>query len=708
MNLIDFVKRQVNVDVQGLRASIQLLEEGATVPFIARYRKERTRGLDEVDLLAIKKAIKQYKDLLDRKEYISKVIEEQGKLHPGLEKKIKETWDLSTLEDIYLPYKKKRKTKADKARSLGLEGLAKIIMAQQEDFLDRAASRFVRGALASKEEALEGARHIIAEWVSENPRIRSMMREQFNRFAVITSKVKKLKEEQKEAAKLYKDYWDYTSRLDRTPGHRILAIRRGEREGILSVSIDVDVEKALDRIKGYFIKTRGECADQIEEAIKDAYKRLLKPSIEGEFARLSKEKADVEAIEIFAKNVSQLLLEAPLGEKVVIGIDPGFRTGCKVVALDQKGDLLHHTTIYPHPPQSNIGEAQEKIKQLYKKYSPKAIAIGNGTAGRETEAFIRGIDLPRVDVFLISESGASIYSASALAREEFPNLDLTVRGAISIGRRLMDPLAELIKIDPKSIGVGQYQHDVDQARLKQSLEDTVLSCVNRVGINVNTASKSLLTHVSGLGPGLASNIVDHRSSNGPFTSRKDLMAVKGLGKKAFEQAAGFLRIKKGQMALDDTGIHPERYSLVKRILKENRTELNQLLGNEERLKSIPWRQYVSEEVGMPTLNDIKKELAKPGHDPRGQAESFSFDPRLQKIQDVREGSIIPGIIINVAKFGAFVDLGIKENGLIHISQITDRFIDDPNEVLSVNQKVHVRVIGVDLDRKRIQLSLKDL
>jgi len=707
MNLDQYIK--ANNSMSGnISAAISLLQDGATVPFIARYRKEATGNMDEVDVTDIKNSIKKYNDLISRKETIIASIKEQGKLTPELVQKIEACWNTTLLEDIYLPYKRKRKTRADVARESGLEGLAKTIMAQRENDPHYAAGRYVKGKVNNEEEALAGARDIIAEWISENTKVRDIVRQTFDRHAVISSKAKKVRDEQKKQdARHYKDYFDYSTRLDRTPGHRILAMRRGEREGLLSVSIDVNAERLLDRIDGFYIRGRSGCAEQIGKAVDDSYKRLVKPSIETEFANKSKEKADKEAIDIFTKNLSQLLLESPLGEQRVIGIDPGFRTGCKVVVLDEQGDLLASKTIYPHPPQQEHDKASKIMLELVGKYKPQAFAIGNGTAGRETESFVKGLSVPDVEVYLISEAGASIYSASAIAREEFPDLDLTVRGAISIGRRLMDPLAELIKIDAKSIGVGQYQHDVDQNLLKQSLEDTVVSAVNKVGINLNTASKSLLAHVSGLGPTLAERIVDYRKSIGQFKSRKQLSDVKGLGKKAFEQAAGFLRIKGSDQPLDDTNIHPERYNLVKKMAKEAGLTLDSIIGNDKVNTLLDIHKYVEADVGLPTLKDIVSELQKPGHDPRGRAEFFSFDNYVRTIDDIKENMYLPGIIVNVAKFGAFVDLGIKENGLIHISEITDRFISDPNEVLSVNQKVNTKVIGVDRERNRIQLSLKN-
>jgi len=708
MNIQQYIAAELP-HIQGdLSNVITLLADGATVPFIARYRKEATGGMDEVDIADIKNAVKGYHDLISRKETVLASIAEQGKLTAELKDRIANCWQLIKLEDIYLPYKRKRKTRADKARDLGLEGLAKVLMAQREHDVVGAARRFVKGQVATADEALAGARDIIAEWISENERVRDVVRQAFEKYAVLTCKAKKVRDEKKkEEAKHYKDYWDYSSRLDRTPGHRLLAIRRGEREGLLSASIDIDAERVIQRIDRFYIKGRNQCAEQIEQAIDDSYKRLIKPSIETEFANKSKLKADKEAIEIFAKNLKQLLLEAPLGEVPVLAIDPGFRTGCKVAVIDAQGDLLTHTTIYPHPPQQKYTESAATLKGLLSKYDIQHVAVGNGTAGRETESHVKGLGISDLQVYLISEAGASIYSASEVARQEFPDLDLTVRGAVSIGRRLKDPLAELIKIDAKSIGVGQYQHDVDQGMLRQSLEDTVVSSVNAVGINLNTASSSLLTYVSGLGPTLAQRIVDHRTAIGQYTDRRELKAVKGLGAKAYQQAAGFLRVRDGVNPLDNSAVHPERYSLVTQMAKAMQVSVQELVGNAQLVKSIPLQTYVSDDVGIPTLQDIASELIKPGIDPRGQAETFAFHPYLQSIDDVKVGMRLPGIVVNVAKFGAFVDIGIKENGLVHVSQITNRFISDPNEVLSVNQKIEAKVIGVDLARKRIQLSLKE-
>ena len=702
----------INANYSGLSgnipATISLLQDGASVPFIARYRKESSGGMDEVDVINIKNCIKKFNENITRKETIIASIEEQRKMTSELKQKIYNCWSSTILEDLYLPYKKKRKTRADKAKERGLEGLSKIIMAQRDSDIEYTAQRFVRGEVESVDAALHGARDIIAEWISENSKVRDIVRQAFERYAVISSKAKKVKDTaKKEALAHYKDYWEYSSRLDRTPGHRLLAMRRAEGEGLLSVSIDVDSERLFQRIDGLYIKSRGDCARQIAKAVDDSYKRLIKPSIETEFANISKAKADMEAIEIFTKNLKQLLLESPLGEIPVLAIDPGFRTGCKVAVLDGQGNLVTNTTIYPHPPQSNYNESAEKLKLLIHTYKIQAVAVGNGTAGRETEAHIKGLGIANLEVYLISEAGASIYSASELARKEFPDLDLTVRGAISIGRRLMDPLAELIKIDPKSIGVGQYQHDVDQGQLRQALEDVVVSSVNAVGINLNTASETLLSYVSGIGATLAKRIVNHRYKLNKFTSRAQLKDVKGLGAKAYEQAAGFLRVKDGHNPLDNSAVHPERYQLVRSIAKTLDLDIESLIGNKSIIKKIDINNYVTAEVGLPTLKDIISELQKPGTDPRGQAESFSFLSYIKSISDVKEGMILPGIIVNVAKFGAFVDLGIKENGLIHISEITDKFINDPNDVLSINQKIKAKVLKVDLERNRIQLSLKD-
>ncbi len=706
MKIKDYILSRSNIGQKYLPAVIQLLDSGATIPFIARYRKEMTGGMDEVEVSLVKGLMKKYSDLLSRKETILASIEEQGKLSSELKQKIENCWDSVTLEDIYLPYKKKRKTRADKARERGLEGLAKTIMGQRDQDVRYSARNFVKGEVGDVDAALLGARDIIAEWVAEHSKVRDMVRHGFGRYAVVSSKAKKVKDQkQRERANHFRDYWEYSSKLDRTPGHRLLAMWRGEDEGLLSVKIDIEADRVLERICRFYIKSSGECASQIEKAIYDSYKRLIKPSIASEFATKSKEKADIEAIEIFTKNLSQLLLEAPLGEYRVLALDPGFRSGCKVAVLDEQGDLLEHTIIYPHPPQSRTSEAVGITKKLIDHHRISAIAIGNGTAGRETEEFVKGLGIEGMEVYLISEAGASIYSASAIARAEFPDLDLTVRGAISIGRRLKDPLAELIKIDPKSIGVGQYQHDVDQTMLRESLEETVVSSVNKVGINLNTASASLLSHVSGLGPTLAKRIVDHRNKLHHFSDRKQLKEVKGLGPKAYEQAAGFLRVKEGSNPLDDSAVHPERYKLVSMMASEQGLEVTELIGNKKMLDAIDLSKYISPKVGMPTLKDIISELSKPGIDPRGEAKQFSFDPGLRTIDDLVLSSYVSGIIVNVAKFGAFVDIGIKENGLIHISQITDRFIKDPNDVLSVNQKVKAKVIGIDKERKRIQLSL---
>ena len=708
MTRLEFVRQRLSGLSGNIGAAIQLLDDGATVPFIARYRKEWTGGLDEVALIEIQGCLRQFGEIEARKLTILNSIEEQEKLSPKLKAQIENTFDKLDLEELYLPYKRKRKTRADVAKELGLEGLAKLVMAQREQYIRSSAQRWVRGEVADVDQALAGARDIIAEWVSENLTIRSIVQEAFEKFAVISAQVKKIKDPKKlDEAKQYKDYWQYTDRLSKIPGHRLLAIRRGEHQGILSLNIDVETDRLLPKLYRYFIKSKGECADQIEKAVSDAYQRLIKPSIENKFATLSKEAADKEAIGIFSKNLRNLLLEAPLGQLPVLAIDPGFRTGCKVVVLDAQGNLLEYATIYPHPPQEQTDAAGSIITQLMSRHKIKAIAIGNGTAGRETEAFIKGLGLSDVEVYFISEAGASIYSASEIARSEFPDLDLTIRGAVSIGRRLKDPLAELIKIDPKSIGVGQYQHDVNQAQLKASLEDTIISCVNAVGVNLNTASEYLLMYISGLGPTLAKRIIEFRSQKGQFTDRAQLMQVKGLGAKAYEQAAGFLRVKNSKHPLDDSAIHPERYAIVEQMAQDLHADLANLVGNASLVDQIQLDRYLTNDVGLPTLRDIIQELKKPGIDPRGQAEVFDFDPYIQQLSDIKPGMRLPGIIVNVAKFGAFVDLGIKENGLIHVSEISNRFIQDANEVLTVNQKVVVKVVEVDIDRSRLQLSLKD-
>ena len=682
--------------------TIELLEEGATIPFISRYRKERTGGLDEVQIESIQTHYEKLKETARRKESIRNSIREQGKLTPELEKRIEETWDSTTLEDIYLPFKPKRKTRAEVARQNGLEPLANLLMQQRETHPEQAAARYVKGEVKDTEDALKGARDIIAERVSEDERTRNSLRNAFARQAVLTAKVVKGKEE--EAAN-YRDYFDFAQPLKRCGSHRLLAIRRAEAEGLLKVSISPDDEKCTERLERHFVRNNNASSRQVAEAVKDAYKRLLKPSIETEFAALSKEQADDEAIRIFAGNLRQLLLAPPLGQKRVMGIDPGFRTGCKVVCLDEQGNLLHNENIYPHPPVNKPKEAAAKIGQMIENYRIDAIAIGNGTAGRETEDFLKRLTFRRdIQVFMVSEQGASVYSASKIARDEFPEYDVTVRGAVSIGRRLMDPLAELVKIEPKSIGVGQYQHDVNQSKLKKSLDQTVESCVNLVGVNVNTAGTALLTYISGVGPQLAQNIVDYRTSNGPFTSRKELMKVPRMGAKAFEQCAGFLRIPQAPNPLDNTAVHPESYPVVEQMARDLGCTVAQLIADKERRKQIDLKNYISPTTGMPTLTDILAELDKPGRDPRGPIRVFEFAPDVRTLADLREGMELPGIVTNITNFGVFVDIGIKENGLIHRSQLADHYVADPNEIVGIHQHIRVKVIGIDMERKRIQLK----
>ena len=684
--------------------TLGLLNDGATIPFISRYRKEVTGGLDEVQIESIKTHYEKLNEIAKRKETILNTIQEQGKLTTELQKRIEETWDNTLLEDIYLPYKPKRKTRAEAARQKGLEPLATLLMLQREPHPEERAAGYVKGDVKNVEDALKGARDIIAEHVSEDERARNSVRSSFVRQGTLTAKVVKGKEE--EAAK-YRDYFDYSESLRRCSSHRLLAIRRAEAEGLLKVSISPNDEECAERLERQFVRSNNACGQQVAEAVQDAYKRLLKPSIETEFATQSKERADEEAIKVFAENLRQLLLASPLGQKRVMGIDPGFRTGCKVVCLDAQGNLLHNENIYPHPPVSKQKEAFAKLQMMIESYKIDAVAIGNGTASRETEEFLKHQRFNRdIQIFIVSEQGASIYSASKIARDEFPDYDVTVRGAVSIGRRLMDPLAELVKIDPKSIGVGQYQHDVDQTKLKKSLDQTVENCVNLVGVNLNTASSHLLTYISGLGPQLAQNIVNYRAENGAFTSRKELMKVPRMGAKAFEQCAGFLRIPQAKNPLDNTAVHPESYCIVEQMAKDLDCSVAELIASRElRLKINPER-YLSPTVGMPTLKDILQELDKPGRDPRGPIKIFEFDKNVRTINDLREGMELPGIVGNITNFGAFVDIGIKENGLVHLSQLADRFISDPNEVVSIHQHIRVKVLSIDMDRKRIQLTMK--
>ena len=689
--------------------TLKLLQGGATIPFISRYRKEATGGMDEVQISEINDRHEKLCELAKRKETIISTIEEQGKMTAELRNRIDNCWDSTELEDIYLPFKPKRKTRAEAARQKGLEPLAIILMMQRENNLMAKAAQFVKGEVKDEEDALKGARDIIAEQVNEDERARNQVRNIFTRQAVITAKVVKGKEKEEDAAK-YRDYFDFSEPLKRCTSHRLLAIRRGEAEGILKVTISPEEdEECTDRLERQFVRGNGECSSQVAEAVKDAYKRLLKPAIETEFSALSKEKADEEAIRVFAENLRQLLLAPPLGQKRVMGIDPGFRTGCKVVCLDAQGTLLHNEAIYPHPPKSEEALAARKIVKLVEQYKIEAIAIGNGTASRETERFVTSQRYDReVQVFVVSEDGASIYSASKTAREEFPDYDVTVRGAVSIGRRLMDPLAELVKIDAKSIGVGQYQHDVDQTKLKESLDRTVESCVNLVGVNLNTASKHLLTYVSGLGPSLAQNIVDYRTENGPFASRKELLKVPRMGAKAFEQCAGFLRIPGANNPLDNSAVHPESYTIVEKMAKDIKCTVADLIKDKELRAKIDIKKYVTDTVGLPTLNDIMKELDKPGRDPRQQIQVFEFDKDVKTLDDLREGMELPGIVTNITNFGCFVDIGIKENGLVHISQLADKFVSDPTTVVSIHQHVRVKVLGIDHERKRVQLTMKGI
>lgn len=689
--------------------TLKLLLDGATIPFISRYRKEATGGMDEVQISEINTRYEKLCELAKRKETILSTIGELGKLTPELSKRIADCWEGTELEDIYLPYKPKRKTRAEIARQKGLEPLAVLLLMQRENNLAAKARAFVKGDVKDEEDALKGARDIIAEQVNEDERARNQIRRQFERQGVITAKVVKGKEGDEAAAK-YRDYFDFSEPLKRCTSHRLLAIRRGEKEGILKVSITpADETECGERLERLFVKTNNECAHQVAEAVNDAYKRLLKPSIETEYAAISKEKADDEAIRVFAGNLRQLLLAPPLGQKRVMGIDPGFRTGCKVVCLDAQGALLHNEAIYPHPPKSEYKQAARKLTQLVEQYKIEAIAIGNGTASRETEQFVTSQRYDReIQVFVVSEDGASIYSASKTAREEFPDYDVTVRGAVSIGRRLIDPLAELVKIDPKSIGVGQYQHDVDQSKLKASLDQTVESCVNLVGVNVNTASKHLLTYVSGLGAALAQNIVDYRTENGAFRSRRELLKVPRMGAKAFEQCAGFLRIPGAENPLDNSAVHPESYSVVERMAKDLGCSVTDLIKNKELRSRIKIENYITDSVGLPTLTDIMQELDKPGRDPRRKIEMFEFDKNVRTLDDLQEGMELPGIVTNITNFGCFVDIGIKENGLVHVSQLADRFISDPSTVVSIHQHVRVRVMSIDRERKRIQLTMKGL
>ncbi|MDR1344146.1 MAG: RNA-binding transcriptional accessory protein [Tannerellaceae bacterium] len=699
------ISESLDIPARHVEKTIELLNEGATIPFISRYRKEVTGGLDEVQIGNISDKLEKLTELLKRKETILASIGEQGKMTPELEKRIEETWDSTELEDIYLPYKPKRLTKAEIARRKGLEPLANIIMLQNERDLQSRLNAFINQEVKDEKEALQGARDIIAEWVNENEDARNAVRNLFEHGAVITSKVIRGKEYEGDK---YRDYFDSGEPLNRCTSHRLLALRRGAAEGILRVNISPDAEECLERLNRRFVKGKSESSEHVAEAVADAFRRMLKPSIETEYSNLSKAKADEEAIRVFVGNIRQLLLAPPLGQKRVLGVDPGYRTGCKLVCIDAQGNLLHNETIYPHPPRNEEGKAAAKLSHLLTTYAIDAIAIGNGTAGRETEQFISGMEFERkVQVFVVSENGASIYSASKTARDEFPDYDVTVRGAVSIARRLMDPLAELVKIDPKSIGVGQYQHDVDQALLRKSLDNTVESCVNSVGVNVNTASKHLLTYVSGLGPVLAQNIVDYRSEHGPFMTRKELMKVPRMGEKAFEQSAGFLRIQGGDNPLDNSAVHPESYPVVESMARELDCSVEELIADKELKKKLKLENYVSGKVGMPTLLDIIEELDKPGRDPRKSIQVFAFDPSVKSIEDLREGLILQGVVTNITNFGCFVDIGIKESGLVHISEMANCFISDTTRIVSLHQHVKVKVLNVDMERRRITLSMKN-
>lgn len=703
------IAAELKLPAHRIANTLKLLQGGATIPFISRYRKEATGGLDEVQIGDIQTRYEKLCELSKRKETVLSTIEEQGKLTPELKARISACWNATELEDIYLPFKPKRKTRAEAARAKGLEPLALLLMMQKENNLAAKVRNFVKGEVKDEEDALKGARDILAEQISEDERSRNLMRNQFQRQALIQSKVVKGKEAEEASAK-YRDYFDFCEPLKKCSSHRLLALRRGESEGVLKVTIfPEDEDMCNERLQRLFLRANNECAHQVEEALTDAYKRLLKPAIETEFAALSKEKADEEAIRVFAENLRQLLLAPPLGQKRVMGIDPGFRTGCKVVCLDAQGTLLHNEAIYPHPPKSEYAQAARKVVKLVEQYKIEAIAIGNGTASRETEQFVTSQRYDReVQVFVVSEDGASIYSASKTAREEFPDYDVTVRGAVSIGRRLMDPLAELVKIDAKSIGVGQYQHDVDQTKLKASLDQTVENCVNLVGVNVNTASKHLLTYVSGLGPTLAQNIVDYRTENGPFESRRQLLKVPRMGAKAYEQCAGFLRIPQAKNPLDNSAVHPESYPIVEQMAKDLNCTVADLIKDKELRSKIDLKKYVTDTVGLPTLTDILQELDKPGRDPRQKIQVFEFDKNVRTLDDLQEGMELPGIVTNITNFGCFVDIGIKENGLVHVSQLADRFVSNPADVVRIHQHVRVKVMSIDHERKRIQLTMKGL
>ena len=707
MDKIQFIQQNISIQEKQINAVLQLLSEDCTIPFIARYRKDKTGNLGEVEIEQIQKLSKNFDEIQKRKESVLKSIEEQEKLTPELRAKIEQSFDLQEIEDQYLPFKKRRKTKADAAKEKGLEPLAKIIMAQKNSGnIEQTAQNYLNKEVSSVEEALQGTRDIIAEWINENIFIRKNLRRIFQRKAVISSKVVKTKKEEEEAQK-YAQYFDWSEPLNKIPSHRLLAMLRAEKEGFIKVSIDIDKEEILAFMEGSLVKTASpSCAEQIILAAQDAYKRLLEPSISNEILQEAKIKADEKAISIFSENLTQLLLAPPLGEKRILAIDPGYRTGCKVVCLDEKGDLLHNETIYPHAPQKETAVAMKKIRSMVEAYHIEAISIGNGTASRETEFFIKKIAFDRpLQVFVVSEAGASVYSASKIARDEFPDYDITVRGAVSIGRRLSDPLAELVKIDPKSIGVGQYQHDVDQTLLKEELDSTVVKCVNSVGININTASKSLLSYVSGIGEKLAENIVAYRTENGAFVDRNQIKKVPRLGEKAFQQAAAFIRIKDGKNPLDNSSVHPEAYKIVEKMAKDLGIKTIDLIANEEKIKQIAPEKYTTEDIGILGIKDILKELLKPGLDPRKTSKVFEFDPNIKTFEDLKTGMVLPGIVSNITAFGCFVDIGIKENGLVHISQLKDGFVSDPSEVVKLHQQVKVKIIEIDTERKRIALSM---
>ena len=707
MDKIQFIQQNISIQEKQINAVLQLLSEDCTIPFIARYRKDKTGNLGEVEIEQIQKLSKNFDEIQKRKESVLKSIEEQEKLTPELRAKIEQSFDLQEIEDLYLPFKKRRKTKADAAKEKGLEPLAKIIMAQKNSSdIEQAAQNYLNKEVSSVEEALQSARDIIAEWINENIFIRKNLRRVFQRKAVISSKVVKTKKEEEEAQK-YAQYFDWSEPLNKIPSHRLLAMLRAEKEGFIKVSIDIDKDEILAFMEGSLVKTASpSCAEQIILAAQDAYKRLLEPSISNEILQEAKIKADEKAISIFSENLTQLLLAPPLGEKRILAIDPGYRTGCKVVCLDEKGDLLHNETIYPHAPQKETAVAMKKIRSMVEAYHIEAISIGNGTASRETEFFIKKIAFDRpLQVFVVSEAGASVYSASKIARDEFPDYDITVRGAVSIGRRLSDPLAELVKIDPKSIGVGQYQHDVDQTLLKEELDSTVVKCVNSVGININTASKSLLSYVSGIGEKLAENIVAYRTENGAFVDRNQIKKVPRLGEKAFQQAAAFIRIKDGKNPLDNSSVHPEAYKIIEKMAKDLGIKTIDLIANEEKIKQIAPEKYTTEDIGILGVKDILKELLKPGLDPRKTSKVFEFDPNIKTFEDLKTGMVLPGIVSNITAFGCFVDIGIKENGLVHISQLKDGFVSDPSEVVKLHQQVKVKIIEIDTERKRIALSM---